>query len=166
MPTSRTKRLLLSGAAAIGVAVGAAGIAGAATGQATPTPAPAQVEADNAQDPSYTSSVTAPQGAESQSETDESAALQSLASITSDQARNAALAAEPGTAGKISLDNENGNVVWSVEITKADGTVTDVKVDAGNGTVLAQDAGDENKSESNGANETPDAGEPAETEAG
>ena len=51
MPTSRTKRLLLSAAAALGVAAGAAGLAGAATGgQVAPTQAAATAEADDAQD--------------------------------------------------------------------------------------------------------------------
>jgi outer membrane lipoprotein SlyB len=47
-----------------------------------------------------------------------------------------------GTAGAIELDNENGNVVYSVEITKADGSKLDVKVDAGNARVLHQEADD------------------------
>jgi uncharacterized membrane protein YkoI len=163
MPISRTKRLLFSAAAAVGVAAGAAGIAGAATGgQAPPAPAPATAESgDTTQDPSYTSSVTAPEGAEGTSEADEAAALQSKATITADQARDAALKAVPGTPGKVELDNENGNVVWSVEVTGADGTSTDVKVDAGNGSVLAKEAGDDNESEADDANEAPEASEAA-----
>ena len=50
------------------------------------------------------------------------------------------LAAVPGTAGTATLENENGNVVYSVIVTTSTGAV-DVKVDAGNGKVLAQDAG-------------------------
>jgi hypothetical protein len=49
MANSRTRRLLLSGAAAIGVAAGAAGIAGAATGgQDAPRQDPGQAEGDHA----------------------------------------------------------------------------------------------------------------------
>jgi uncharacterized membrane protein YkoI len=69
----------------------------------------------------------------------EAAALQAAAKISPDQAKQAALAAVPGTAGKVELENENGNVVYGVEVT-ANGTTTDVKVDAGNGSVLAKDA--------------------------
>ena len=46
----------------------------------------------------------------------------------------------PGTAGPATLENENGNVVYGVTITNG-ATTTDVKVDAGNGKVLAQDSG-------------------------
>jgi hypothetical protein len=69
----------------------------------------------------------------------EAAALQAAATISPDQAKQAALAAVPGTAGKVELESENGNVVYGVEVT-ANGTTTDVKVDAGNGSVLAKDA--------------------------
>ena len=40
------------------------------------------------------------------------------------------------------LDNENGFVVYSVEVNGTDGTVTEVTVDAGNASVLAQQAQD------------------------
>jgi uncharacterized membrane protein YkoI len=84
--------------------------------------------------------------------------LQAAATISPDQAKQAALAAVPGTAGKVELESENGNVVYGVEVT-ANGTTTDVKVDAGNGSVLAKDA-DQNEgtkgTESGG--EAPDSG--------
>lgn len=173
MQTSRTKRLIFTGAAAIGILGGAAGIAGAASSQSAPGPAAAQADANDTPDASYTSSVTAPQAAEGQPEKDEAAKLQSLATVTADQAKSSALAAVPGTAKAPELDNEDGNVVWSVEVTKVDGTVTDVKVDAGNGKVLAQetdtenDGGKDNQSGDESGNEsgteTPDA--PGATEA-
>ena len=101
---------------------------------------------DQTQDPGYASSVAAPEQ-NSQSEADQSAALQSLAKISPDQARDAALAAVPGTADKVELDNENGNVVYSVQITGANGAKTDVKVDAGTGSVLHQDSANDNANE-------------------
>jgi hypothetical protein len=67
----------------------------------------------------------------------------------------------PGTAGEVELDNQNGIVVWSVD----DAATTDIRVDAGNGDVLAQDAGDDSESgesEADEANEAPEATEPAE----
>ncbi len=98
-------------------------------------------EAVEEQEPSYAASITAPQD-EGLSEADEAIALEGLASITPDQARDAALAVVPGTVDKVELDNENGAVVYSVEITDASGSHIDVKVDAGNGTVVHQDADD------------------------
>jgi len=106
--------------------------------------APEATETDtgpDVQDPSYATSITAPQD-EGSSEADEAKALASLATITPEQARDAALAAVPGTAGKVELDNENGAVVYSVEITDSAGAEIDVKVDAGNGQVVHQDADD------------------------
>src|SRR5205085_2028482 len=82
-----------------------------------------------------------------QSEADQSAALQSLAKISPDQARDAALGAVPGTADKVELDNENGNVVYSVQVTGANGAKTDVKVDAGTGSVLHQDGANDHADE-------------------
>lgn len=66
--------------------------------------------------------------------TEDQANLASLARISADQAVQAALAAHPGTAAnKVELDSENGCLVYSVELTNQ----SDVKVDAGNGHVLA-----------------------------
>jgi uncharacterized membrane protein YkoI len=104
-------------------------------------------------DPAYTGSITATDdgrvdgtgtGAD---EAAEAQVLQGRATISTDQARDAALAAVPGTADKASLDNENGFVVYRVEITGADGAATDVKADAGNGQRLAQDSGPDSESE-------------------
>jgi uncharacterized membrane protein YkoI len=142
MPLSRTKRLVAVGATAVGATLGLAGIVGFTNADSPkqPVSAPADGKSgDQTQDPSYKSSVTAPEQ-NGHNEADESAALQSMAKITPDQARDAALAAVPGTAEKVELDNENGNVVYSVQITDANGAKTDVKVDAGNSSVLHQDS--------------------------
>lgn len=48
-----------------------------------------------------------------------------------------------------------GLVVYSVEIAKADGTTVDVKVDAGNAKVLAQEAGEDEAAEQDEAGEQP-----------
>ncbi|MGB3683380.1 MAG: PepSY domain-containing protein, partial [Rubrobacteraceae bacterium] len=63
------------------------------------------------------------------------------------------------------LGNENGYVVWEVEVAAQDGTLQEVKVDAGNGKVLAQETGDNEgseKGEANEANEGPEANEASE----
>lgn len=95
------------------------------------------------QDPSYTSSIQIDQTVtEGMSEADESAALAGQATITSDQAQAAALAANPSaTVVKVELDNENGALVYSVELSNG----SDVKVDAGNGAILNTEAGGNNE---------------------
>ena len=73
--------------------------------------------------------------AEDKAEGTESERLKSLARITPEQAQAAALAQVPGTVKKVELENEDGNVVYGVEIKTASGE-SDVKVDAGDGRVL------------------------------
>jgi len=136
MPTTRTRRLIATGATAVGLLAGAAGIANAATSTTdqSPSPSASSAAADNETNdpaPDYTSSVTAP---DNENEGD----LQALATIGPDEATAAATAATGGTAGETELENENGNVVYGVEVSLPDGSTLDVKVDAGNGTVLAQ----------------------------
>lgn len=142
------RRTMVGGALAGILAVGGTGVALAGANAA---PASGQTDdTSQEQDPSYTGSVPAPpEGADTESgpetvdngaaEVDESAALESLATITPEEATTAALAAVVGTAGVAELENENGYVVYNVSITGADGTTVDVKVDAGTGAVLAQE---------------------------
>jgi uncharacterized membrane protein YkoI len=70
-----------------------------------------------------------------------------LAKITPDQAVQKALDAVPGTVLKTGLENENGFLVYSVEVVSADKTIMEVKVDAGSGKVLAteRDEADEHE---------------------
>ena len=56
--------------------------------------------------------------------------------ISIDSAINAAKQAVPGTVIGAELENENGYLVYGVEIVKPDNQIMDVKVDAGNGKVL------------------------------
>jgi uncharacterized membrane protein YkoI len=64
-------------------------------------------------------------------EQQESQKLQSLAKITPQQAQQAAEASAKGTASRVKLENENGNLVYTVVIGQ-----NEVIVDAGNGKVL------------------------------
>jgi uncharacterized membrane protein YkoI len=64
-------------------------------------------------------------------EQQESARLQSLAKITPQQAQQAAEKAVGGQATRVQLENEDGNLVYSVLIGEKD-----VKVDAGNAKIL------------------------------
>jgi uncharacterized membrane protein YkoI len=73
--------------------------------------------------------------AEDKAEGAESERLKSLARITPEQASAAALAQVPGTVKKVELENDDGNVVYGVEIKTANGE-SDAKVDAGDGRVL------------------------------
>ncbi|MCL4831172.1 MAG: PepSY domain-containing protein [Caldilineaceae bacterium] len=110
-----------------------------------PAPAPAvqqqQEDGDTTQDPSYTGSILVDEKAtDGMSEADEAAALQGQAKITAAEAEAAALAANPGTkVVKSELDNENGVLVYSVELDNG----MDVKVDAGNAAVLYTDQDDD-----------------------
>lgn len=60
-----------------------------------------------------------------------------LAKITMDQATGFALAAVPGRILKTGLEDEDGFLVYGVEVVTADKTIMEVKVDAGSGKVLA-----------------------------
>jgi uncharacterized membrane protein YkoI len=67
---------------------------------------------------------------------DEEAGFAEMAKISLDSAVNAALKAVPGKVLKAELGNENGYLVYGVEIVKTDHQIAEVKVDAGNGKVL------------------------------
>lgn len=73
-----------------------------------------------------------------QSEANEQQQLIALAKITVDQAVTAARASVAGTVSSASIDNEDGNLVFSVLISTPAG-LQDVKVDAGDGRVLFVD---------------------------
>jgi uncharacterized membrane protein YkoI len=62
--------------------------------------------------------------------------LVNMAKISLDQALRDALQAVPGKALRAELEEENGYLVYGVEVVGVDHQITDVKVDAGNGTVL------------------------------
>jgi uncharacterized membrane protein YkoI len=96
-----------------------------------------QDEADDTQEPQLNGSIAVPEGQNGGlSEADEAAALASLAKITPEQASAAAQVEVPGDVQKVELGNENGSLVYSVEIGGKD-----VKVDAGNGAVLLIETG-------------------------
>lgn len=119
-----------------------------AQGTTSPTQTQAQTgeqvdNGPNEQFPSYGSSIRVDDTQyEGISEADEAAALAGLATITPEQAKDAALKANPGTTVvKTELDNENGALVYGVELSNG----MDVKVDAGNGMVLYVDSGNDHE---------------------
>lgn len=120
--------------------------------QANTTLTQAVVQSSNTveeQQPQYTGSITVDESQyKGVSEADEAAALQAKATITSAQAEAAALAANPGTTVvKTELDNENGVLVYSVELSNG----MDVKVDAGNGKILHTEQAGNDAAEVDGA---------------
>jgi uncharacterized membrane protein YkoI len=62
-----------------------------------------------------------------------------MAKITLDSAMNEALKQVQGEVLKVELENENGYLVYGVEIARPDHQIVDVKVDAGNGKILKID---------------------------
>ncbi|MEG3843753.1 PepSY domain-containing protein [Microcoleus sp. herbarium14] len=87
--------------------------------------------------PDRTSSKSAPEASDGDGEKNDaeekqaSSRLQSLAKITPEQARSAAEAAKGDTANSVKLENEDGNVVYSVAICQEE-----ISVDVGNGKIL------------------------------
>ncbi len=98
------------------------------------------MDAVEEQQPQYTGSIQVDDTQyEGMTEADEAAALQGYATVTAAEAEAAVIAANPGAiVVKTELDNENGMLVYSVELSNGN----DVKVDAGNGQILHTDTGD------------------------
>ena len=111
--------------------------------QAGGTEPPGTDTGPDEQSPSYTGSIAVDQTAtDGMSEAGEAAALAGQAKISVEEAKAAALAANPGaTVVKAELDNENGALVYSVELSNG----SDVKVDAGNGAILHTETGGDNE---------------------
>jgi uncharacterized membrane protein YkoI len=148
MEADMRKRTLATLGVTTALALGVIGsVARAETPPPSPSPAapsqPGKTGQTEQREPSYTGSIQAPKdtGTE-QSEAAESAALAKLAKISEADATRAALARFPGaTVQKASLEDENGNVVWAILLTDANKAAHEVKVDAGNGAILAIEAG-------------------------
>ncbi len=66
-----------------------------------------------------------------------------LASISSGEAATIAIRALPGKVIETRLDNENGFLVWEVELITTKGKETELMIDAGNGYLLAAEVSDE-----------------------
>ena len=129
-----------------------------------------QPEGTEEQEPSLNGSVPATE-VPGETEQQEEARLSSDAKVSKSDAEAAALQAVPGTVTASELGNENGSLVWEVDVQKADGSAVEVKVDAGDGTVLAQEADDEgdegtSESEDGEQNETDEQDEAGEATTG
>jgi uncharacterized membrane protein YkoI len=106
------------------------------------------------QQPQYTGSITVDEAQyEGMSEADEAAALQSQATISAADAKQVALAANPGTTVvKTELDNENGVLVYSLELSNG----MDVKVDAGSRQILHTETAEHDGEGQSGEQESPE----------
>lgn len=139
----------LATTAALGGGVGVAAAAGGPSAPAPPSTSGSAAEQDEGteeQEPALNGSVQTEEVA-GENEQQEQERLSSQATISQDEAKKAALEAVPGTVGSAELGDENGSLIWEVDITKADGSSVEVKVDAGNGKVLAQEADDQESGE-------------------
>lgn len=75
-------------------------------------------------------SIKLPRGVESQ------AGFAKVAKVTQPQAEAAALAVQPGQVVKARLDDEDGYLVWQIDVKHTRG-ITEIAVDAGNAKALA-----------------------------
>ena len=62
------------------------------------------------------------------------------AKVTAEQAIKTAMEKVPGTVVEAELEKKHGKTVWEVEILGADGKVTEVHIDAADGTVIDTEA--------------------------
>lgn len=92
------------------------------------------------------SSVTVPRGVEHQAD------FANFAKVGQQQAEAAALAVVPGQVVKARLDDEDGFLVWQIDV-KHDKGVTEIAIDAGNGKTLAAEAEEDDEHEERGAHE-------------
>lgn len=141
------KKLAVGAAAAVVLALGG----GTALAAQNPT--------EDTKDTNMKGTVAAPAETSGEDEAAEAKKLEGLAKVDRATAEKAALQAVPGTAKDAELGDENGYVVWEVEIQASDGTLQEVKVDAGNGQVLAQESENDEGSEANEAAEGPEGSE-------
>ncbi|MFF2450834.1 PepSY domain-containing protein [Neobacillus sp. NPDC058068] len=81
------------------------------------------------------------------SDASEQATLKKQAKITEADAIKIALAKVPGTNNGTELENEDGKVVYGVEVKDSKNNLSDVKVDAVTGTIIKIDTNDKDKSE-------------------
>ena len=87
------------------------------------------------------------------------AELAKQSKITEEAATKTALEKVPGTVNKVELEDEDGTIVYGIEIVSEDGSQQDVKIDAQTGKVVKVEADDkeengkENDEENDGQNQ-------------
>ena len=86
---------------------------------------------------------------EEENGTQTQAELAKQAKITEEQATKIALEKVPGTVNEVELEDENGTIVYGIEVVSTDGTQQDVKVDAQTGKIVKVEADDVENGEEN-----------------
>lgn len=84
--------------------------------------------------------VAAPEAEAEKSEADEAAekgALAAAATVSIEQAVQVGIATHPGKVIEAELEREEGRVVWDLEIVTADGSITELAIDASSGAIVA-----------------------------
>ena len=84
-----------------------------------------------------------------ENDTQNQAELAKQAKITEEQATKIALEKVPGTVNEVELEDENGTIVYGIEVVSTDGTQQDVKVDAQTGKIVKVEADDEENGKEN-----------------
>ena len=80
-----------------------------------------------------------------QQEGEQQATYSTLAKITLQQAMTIASNAQSGNASKAELQNEDGFLVYNVVVVSQDKKIHEIKVDAGNGSILRIDVDSANR---------------------
>ncbi|MBG6226529.1 putative membrane protein YkoI [Arthrobacter sp. CAN_A2] len=146
--------VLVSGTALGGIAVANANSSN------TPSSGTTQDEQDDQNETAVKGSISVPESTTEVPDAEESAQLAKLATVDATAAEAAATASVPGsTVIKTDLNDEDGFLVYDVDVKDSAGTVTEVTVDAGNGTVLASEAGDGEGADGQGTDEADQAEE-------
>ncbi|MHB8915429.1 MAG: PepSY domain-containing protein [Thiobacillus sp.] len=91
-------------------------------------------------------SIKVPENTESQAD------FAKLARVSQREAEAAALAVQPGQVVQAKLDDEEGYLVWQIDVKHGKGT-TEIAVDAGNSKVLAAEAEEDDGNERDGHEE-------------
>ncbi|MDR7080291.1 putative membrane protein YkoI [Neobacillus niacini] len=84
---------------------------------------------------------------EEKDEGENQAELAKQAKISEEEATKAALEKVPGTVKQVELEDEDGTIVYGIEVVSTDGTQQDVKVDAKTGKIVKVEADDDEESD-------------------
>lgn len=77
------------------------------------------------------------------------------AAVTLDQASSLALSAVPGSIVEAELEDENGKIVWELEVVDAKNQTVEIVIDATSGVILSQDIDlDDNDNDDDGESQT------------
>jgi uncharacterized membrane protein YkoI len=136
---NRTNRLLIGAVAVIGILAGAAGIAAAVTGDEGSGPA---AVLDRGDDDRGDDDRGEDRGDDDPT-AEQAASLRDGAAVGQEDAEATARAEAPGTIHRTEIEDEDGRVVWDVEIDGDDGSRHDIQVDATSGEIVEHDIDDD-----------------------